>query len=253
MVYSINYRGKGMRIAILSDVHGNLEALQQVLRALEQERCDALLSLGDVVGYGPLPNECVRLIAAQASGVILGNHDDALLGRSDIRDFNSYARQALRWQTTVVDEAARAAVSAYQPFIEMAGALFVHAGPRAPMDWPYILNTYDARLHFAAMKSDLCFIGHTHQGLVFEQMPDQSITQTTTVRIELAADHRYIINVGSVGQPRDNNPDASMAVYDSAERVVEIHRVGYDVGRTQQLMRDNYLPEFLIMRLQFGH
>lgn len=252
MVYSTNYWGKCMRVAILSDVHANLEALQQVLRALEHERYDALISLGDVVGYGPLPNECVRLVADAASHVILGNHDDALLGRTDIRDFNSYARQAIRWQSTITSPETREIISTYKPFVELPDAFFVHGGPRSPLDWPYILNIYDARLHFRNLQKDICFIGHSHRSVVFDQKEDGAIKQAVRERIQLEEGHRYIINVGSVGQPRDGVADASFALYDSGERVVEIRRVAYDFARTQKLMQDNDLPEFLIRRLQFG-
>ncbi len=241
-----------MRIAILSDVHANLEALQQVLRALEHERYEALISLGDVVGYGPLPNECVQLVADAASNVILGNHDDALLGRTDIRDFNSYARQALRWQSTVTSPEAREIIATYKPYVALGDAFFVHGGPRSPLDWPYILNIYDARLHLRSLQHDICFIGHSHRGIVFDQKEDNKIKHYQRERIELEEGHRYIINVGSVGQPRDGVPDASYALYDSGERVVEIRRVAYDFTRTQKLMQDNDLPEFLIRRLQFG-
>ncbi len=243
-----------MRVGVISDVHGNLEALEQVLRALEAERCDEIVFLGDAVGYGPQPDECVAAIARSASLAVLGNHDDAVLGRTNPFFFNNMALRAVLWTGRVITQATRAGLESFELVGRRGGILFVHATPVNPPAWEYLLNIMDAERNFSAFTEKICFIGHSHSPGGFVSREEGGVSPLPrSGRIALDERRRYIINAGSVGQPRDGDPRACCALYDQQSGSVEFHRVEYDVQRTQQLMRERRLPEMLALRLQFGH
>jgi predicted phosphodiesterase len=242
-----------MRVGIISDVHGNLEALEQVLRAVEAEHCDEVVSLGDTVGYGPQPDACVAAISRVAVTSILGNHDDAVLGRTDPVSFNEFARKAVLWTRRAITVETRAELERYELYSRRGDTLYVHASIRDPQSWEYILYSSDAESNFSACTERICFIGHSHVPGGFERYPDGFIAPIRRTRIMLDDQNRYIINAGSVGQPRDGDPRACFALYDQENGVVEFRRVIYNVQRTQGCMRALKLPEFLAKRLQFGH
>lgn len=243
-----------MRLAIISDIHGNLEALEQVFKRIEAEKVSRIVCLGDVVGYGPFPGECIRRIRTAAEILILGNHDDAVIGRTDVRDFNVHARAAVRWTREVLTEEDRAELAIYRIDADLGDVHLVHGSPASPRMWDYILSPVDARPNFSAFAGRICFIGHTHSAAVFEMDEDQIVQSRRVTRELILSSHsRYIINVGSVGQPRDSNPDAAFAFYDDERARVEFVRVAYDVSKTQAAMEKAGLPHFLIKRLQLGH
>jgi diadenosine tetraphosphatase ApaH/serine/threonine PP2A family protein phosphatase len=242
-----------MRIGLLSDIHANLEALDAVLEHLKTQTPDALVCLGDFVGYGPDPNECVDRLRGRLEVAVLGNHDQAAIGGRPFDDFNLYAQAAIVWTEQVLTPGARAYLAALPARAEAGGALLVHGSPRQPVD-EYIFDTRTARASFIADGFRIAFVGHTHQPAVFVERNHRVSARgiLPEVPLSLAPTHRYIVNVGSVGQPRDMDPRAACAVFDSAARTVTLHRVSYPVDETQRKMEAAGLPVPLIERLALG-
>lgn len=243
-----------MKYLILSDVHGNLEALTVVLAQIETVRPDKVICLGDVVGYGPNPNECVELIRRLAATTIMGNHDHAVLGLTDVAYFNQYAKFAVLWTRQVLTEENSWTLQEY-PFRASEGdLLFVHSTPLHPERWDYIFNPLEGQYYLQHLEERVCFIGHSHQPLFFEKDQDGQIIfdRKFSFSLPIQAGCKYIINVGSVGQPRDGNPDASCAIYDTDAQLLEVKRLPYNLALTQKKMREIGLPAFLIDRLAYG-
>ena len=240
-----------MRYAVLSDIHGNLEALTAVL-ADAAARVDGVLCLGDVVGYGADPAPCVDLIGARAETLVAGNHDHAAAGLVDPGWFNAYARAALEWTMERVDDDHRAWLGARPLVAEVEDATLVHASPRSPEEWEYLQTADDGWEVFGAFSTRLCFVGHSHRPAVWSigsSGPDFERGSTT---VTLDHGRRYIVNVGSVGQPRDRDRRAAYAVWDLEGRRVEIRRVAYDVDAVQRKIHAAGLPRFLADRLAVG-
>jgi len=240
---------------MLSDIHGNLEALDAVLEALADERIDRYLCLGDVVGYGANPNECLDRIIGLTSDVIAGNHDHAAIGRLDIATFNRYAAEAALWTRRQLTPAGRRYLGTL-PYTWRKDDLFaVHASPANPEDWIYLTSHWLTDEAFDAMPGDiaLCVVGHTHTPGIFEKRAtaDRS-RQIAAPEVGMDPECRYIVNVGSVGQPRDGDPRAAYCIYDTAEKRAEIVRVAYDLETAQRKIRDAGLPEMLADRLESG-
>lgn len=240
-----------MRIAVLSDIHGNLDALEAVLADVERIGVDAVHSLGDIVGYGPNPGACVEIVQARAAVSLLGNHDAAVAGRTSPEEFNEFARWSVEW-TAARLPAWQIEYLAALPYLHRAdGQLFVHASPVEPERWHYIHGVADLAERFAAFTERVCFVGHSHRPGVYTVgggRPAALRGAVGTLRPGL----QHLVNAGSVGQPRDRDPRASYAVYDADGGRVEIRRVAYPVARTQQRMRAEGIPAFLIDRLAAG-
>jgi diadenosine tetraphosphatase ApaH/serine/threonine PP2A family protein phosphatase len=236
---------------VLSDIHGNLEALTAVLERVLQS--DGLFCLGDTVGYGPNPNECVALVRARATAAVLGNHDVAAVDSHGLNYFNPNARAALEWTQSVLSPDHVAWLDGLSYEVRMPEYLLVHG---APVDYfTYILDKEAAADAFAATDAPLIFVGHTHIADYYALDADGSISHAFCQRggrLELEPATRYIVNVGSVGQPRDLNPDASFAFYDPEARTIAWERAKYEIGRTQRKMCEAHLPEPLARRLGAG-
>jgi len=240
-----------MRIAVLSDVHGNLPALEAVLEALKPY--DAVYQLGDVVGYGPQPDEVVARLAAEKAIGVRGNHDSAAIGELETDAFNDEARAAVEWTAERIRPETRQWLSALplrsidEPFT------LVHGSPRDPT-WEYVYSAAIARANLSAFQTDHCLVGHTHIPLVFRERRSGSVESViTNAETTMALDGaRLIINPGSVGQPRDGDPRASAILLDTEARSLEWRRVEYPIAQVQRLMRSLNLPKRLIARLQFG-
>ncbi len=240
-----------MTTALVSDVHANLEALQAVLAELEKRRPGRILCLGDAVGYGASPNECLDLLRSRSEVVLLGNHDAAASGGPEAARFNIYARAAAEWTSKVLTRENREYLQKLPLTSAQGSFLCVHASPATPRDWEYLLDRFDAEPQFAYFEQPVCFIGHTHQPAVF--MADPGGTQSLPVgTFRLDHDRRYIVNVGSVGQPRDKDPRACFVLYQEGSGEVEYVRVPYDVAGAQAKIRAAKLPEVLAARLQTG-
>lgn len=259
-----------MRVLVLSDIHANLIALETVLSNAAGEY-DTIWCLGDLVGYGPRPNECIELVRAKAEVCVMGNHDWAVLGRPGINvdDFNPQARQAVMWtraQLTpqnfaFLDSLADVPIRpANQPDI-----LITHASPREPV-WEYVLTPTTALENFACFAESMCLVGHTHKPAIFRWRLPQEVEQdgmpatvhylqpTVGVGVQLTTSptQRLIVNPGSVGQPRDNDARAAYALFDTEDRIWRQERVAYPIELTQNQMREAGLPKRLSDRLSFG-
>jgi len=241
-----------MKFAIISDIHGNLPALQAVLTRIQEESCDEIVCLGDLVGYGPFPNECVETIRNVTDKIIIGNHDHAAIGLTNTTYFNPYAKAAIVWTQSVLTEETRRFLMSLQMQISENGVLFVHATPCTPKEWDYILNTIDAAKNFRCFREQVCFVGHSHMPSGFILLPDKHVVNSEDNPIHFSDENRYIINVGSVGQPRDGDARAAFAIYDNEQKTVELVRVPYDIEKVQEAMLKCNLPIFLIERLRTG-
>jgi diadenosine tetraphosphatase ApaH/serine/threonine PP2A family protein phosphatase len=240
-----------VRYAVLSDIHGNLEALRAVL-ADAAERADAVLCLGDVVGYGADPGPCVELIAERCQAVVCGNHEHGVTGLLDPDWFNSYARAALEWTRERLADDERAWLGALPLAREVDGATLVHASPVVPDEWDYLANEQDGYAAFAGFEGRLCFVGHSHVPAVWGTGSWGREFDGRPEALALAPGSRYIVNVGSVGQPRDRDPRAAYVVWDAERRRIAVRRVTYDVAAARRKIAAARLPRFLADRLASG-
>lgn len=243
-----------MRVAIVSDVHSNTEALSAVFRHAEAAGAiDAVWCLGDIVGYGPEPSAALSMLRAHALISVAGNHDLAAAGGIGVEEFNSYAAEAAIWSGEQLSEAERQYLLAL-PLTQIAGDFtLVHGTLREP-EWEYLLSAEQAQVQFELQTTPYSLVGHSHLPFRFEEQaganPRLSITGDGE-RLALG-DGRCIFNPGSVGQPRDGDPRASYVLYDEGAASVTWHRVEYDIAATQQKMRSARLPQWLSERLSMG-
>ncbi len=243
-----------MRIAVLSDIHANLPALEAVRADLPA--VDQVWVLGDIVGYGPQPNEVIAMLQAMGARSVLGNHDGAAIGTVDAAYFNPDARTAIEWTAAALDDNSRAYIATL-PEVRRDGELTaVHGSPRDPI-WEYITSAGIAAANFAHFETRLCLFGHTHLPVAYRLVDDAIDAQPglpdEVVQIGPA---RALLNPGSVGQPRDGLPDAAYAILELADSIddstISFHRVRYEIDRTQRLMREAGLPPRLAERLSYG-
>jgi diadenosine tetraphosphatase ApaH/serine/threonine PP2A family protein phosphatase len=240
-----------VRYAILSDIHANLDSLTQALSAVEPG--DAVVSLGDNVGYGPNPNECVAILQERCSHAVLGNHDLAALESFGVEAFNKAARAAIVWTQSVLDERSRVWLNALPYELRFPEFLLVHGAPVHYFE--YILDKEAASRAFARTDAPLVFVGHTHIAQYWVRDADGSVHHKHMQHggeLQLEEGKRYVIDVGSVGQPRDLNPKPSFVRYDAQRRLVEWVRYEYPIEEVQRKMRLVQLPEYLIDRLVAG-
>ncbi len=243
-----------MRCAILADVHGNLEALEAVLADIDNRRIDKLFFVGDIVGYGADPQSCIELLANIANICVAGNHDRAAVGLTDISYFNPAAKQAVLWTKSQLNEPHKEYLRGLNlTVVSIDNIRLVHGSPYEPQNWHYIFSENEAALNFNYFNEQICFIGHSHRPAIFIQNTDKKCSKHTDNRIKLQAGCKYIINVGSVGQPRDNNPKSCYGIYDDLNKEVELIRTAYDINKAQQKIIDAGLPEFLARRLKIGY
>jgi diadenosine tetraphosphatase ApaH/serine/threonine PP2A family protein phosphatase len=240
-----------VRYAVLSDIHGNLEALRAVLRDAEG-RADDVLCLGDVVGYGADPGPCVELVSTRARAIVAGNHEHAVTNRMDLGWFNRYARAAAEWTREQLDRDCLAYLDGLPLTSEVADATLVHASPRHPEEWEYLVAAADGLAVFDAFATRLCFVGHSHVPAVWSLGSSGPDYERGDVSVTLVAGRRYIVNVGSVGQPRDRDPRAAYALWDLEGRRVSVRRVEYDVAGARAKIEAAGLPRFLADRLAAG-
>ncbi len=241
-----------MKYAIISDIHGNLEALESVLAELEKRSVDSILCLGDVVGYGPNPNECLELIKEKAEVTLAGNHDYAPLGKLDLSYFNPWARNAIEWTRERLTDVSIEFLLGLPLKQEIDGFTIVHSTPSEPQKWNYIISIEDAQKYFPQFSNQVCFIGHSHVPIIIVLTEEGECRFVQDNPLQISENRRYIINVGSVGQPRDLNPKASFGIYDESAMLYEHVRVDYDIPETQRKIRKAALPEFLAERLELG-
>ena len=240
-----------MRYAVLSDIHANLEALQAVL-ADAAPRTDALVCLGDLVGYGADPAACIELVAARAEAIVSGNHEHAVAGLIDLDWFNAYARAAAEWTRARVDDDHRAYLASLPLVAQLGDATLVHASPDRPDEWEYLLTAQDGFDAFGAFTTRLCFVGHSHLAGAWSLGSSGPEHRPGAVDLELERGRRYLVNVGSVGQPRDRDPRAAYAIWDVERGTIAVRRVVYDVATARDKILRGGLPRFLADRLAWG-
>lgn len=242
-----------MRYAIVSDIHANWEALSAVFADIDAIGVDTVLCLGDIIGYGANPNECLDLIRERCSAVIAGNHDWAAIGKTSTEYFNPFAKHSATWTAAALRPDLADYVRGLPLSEVVEDMLLVHSTPIVPEEWRYVLNSMDAAAELSVIDEPIAFIGHSHLPTVFERDHD-------TARIvpfgELVLDRsgRYLVNVGSVGQPRDRIVAAAYAMVTRTETAahVELRRVPYDVELAQRKIIGAGLPHILADRLERG-
>jgi diadenosine tetraphosphatase ApaH/serine/threonine PP2A family protein phosphatase len=237
--------------AIVSDIHGNLEALEAVLADIARHKPASIVCLGDFVGYGASPNECIERLRPLIEHAVVGNHDLAAIGRLRLTYFNSNAAAAALWTETALTEANRAYLAGLPYAVRWRDTLLVHASPAEPENWHYVLSPVEARAEMDAYTETVCFIGHSHYPGVFDRH-DERVRYTRTPELRIERGHRYLVNVASVGQPRDGDPRAGYMLYDDMERVLRHVRLEYDLAGAMKRIIDAGLPRFLAERLQWG-
>lgn len=250
------------RFAFISDIHGNLEALEAVLASIRDRGIDTVLCLGDVVGYGANPVECLDMLAQRGIFTILGNHDEAVVDASQRDRFNQTARVALDYTCDVLSADHEELIRRMPRIADLDDVTLCHSSPVDDGDSDYIHDQEKAALAYGGFVNHCLFVGHTHVPIAFgtpevgyaEVEPSAVRVAFLPANLPLRLDprYRYILNPGSVGQPRDGNPDASFGVLDISERTFTIHRVSYPVERTQEAIRCAGLPDFLAHRLRIG-
>jgi predicted phosphodiesterase len=241
-----------MLLGIISDIHSNLEALQVVLGQLGQ--MEKIICLGDIVGYGPNPNECTEIIQEKNIISIAGNHDKAAVGELDTRWFNDQAKKAIAWTSTQLTPSNQQYLKELPLTLEFTDFQIVHGGLGNPLE-EYISNLSEALGTFALMEKQLCFVGHSHNPLIVAEQMDGQYTccDLADKQVVFTDDYKkIIINVGGVGQPRDGDPRASFGVYDSEKKEFTLQRIAYDIETVQAKMETVGLPENLITRLSYG-
>ncbi|HEY3106402.1 MAG TPA: metallophosphoesterase family protein [Gaiellaceae bacterium] len=241
-----------MRVAVVSDIHANRHALEAVLASLNADSPDAVWCLGDLVGYGPQPNACCAAVEERADVCLIGNHDLAVLGRLDLEDFAPDAAESARWTQSVLEPEHRAFMESLEPQTSEGDVELYHASARDPV-WEYVLTPLSAFASFAETDARILLVGHSHVALAFALTEDRLETSITPGGTELdLAEGRWILNPGSVGQPRDGDPRAAYLILDLDGWRAEYRRVDYPVELTQEEIRDLGLPEALAERLAHG-
>ena len=243
-----------MRYAIVADIHANLTAFTAVLDDIERRGgVEELWSLGDVVGYGPDPHQCIELLCQHNHVCVAGNHDWAAVVKIDTSDFNPYAAAACQWTAKQLSPEDVQYLDNLPLRVQKGDFTIVHGSPREPI-WEYVVSTGSAKQNFAYFQTQFCLIGHSHVPLVFEysksgtclfsEFPDDTVL--------MLGENRSIINPGGVGQPRDGDPRASYAIYDDEARSITLYRIPYDISATQSRMMEHGLPKQLAVRLSYG-
>jgi predicted phosphodiesterase len=241
-----------MRFALISDIHANLEAMEAVLHDIEQRRVEKIHCLGDVVGYGCDPVTCLQLVDNHCEIKLIGNHEFSLLGRMSRGSLNPLATSAMDWTTKHVTDREFSIVAGFVMDSVFENCYLVHASPYDPSDWHYILTTTEAELGFTHFEQQLGFMGHTHLPMIFSRSDDGTVRSKAGHDFDPDEETRYLINIGAVGQPRDNDPRACYVIVDSDEQTVSYHRVMYDLKTTQAKMAQANMPKMLIERLEVG-
>lgn len=232
-----------MKLAIISDIHSNLEALKTAIEYAAKTGVNEIVCLGDIVGYGANPNECINLIKTHCKKVLLGNHDSSAIGKNSLNTLNLYGRKAMEWTINQLSDENREYLLSLPMILIENNLTFVHSSTFEPEKWNYIMSPEDAKPLFDTLTNSLCFIGHTHvPGILCEDLKT----------IQFNKDHRYIINAGSVGQPRDGDPRTCFCIFDTDNWTISHIRLDYDFYNTQKKIIDAKLPKFLAQRLTSG-
>ncbi|NQT45929.1 MAG: metallophosphoesterase family protein [Candidatus Omnitrophica bacterium] len=240
-----------MRYALISDVHGNLEALEAVIEALQKERVDEYLSTGDIIGYGADPSKCIERVRGLTEKVVCGNHEWAVRDLKYTDYFNPYAKAAVYWTRQMINTEELNYANSLNHLLKEKDFTLVHGTLHRPEEFRYMRDEREALMSFRLQDTPLCFLGHTHSpGIYWEREGRISYSQDKIVK--LAEGTKYIINCGSIGQPRDGNPKASYCIYDDEAKKIEFKRIAYDIKKAQDKIRGAGLPDIIADRLAEG-
>jgi diadenosine tetraphosphatase ApaH/serine/threonine PP2A family protein phosphatase len=241
-----------MKAAIIGDIHSNLEALQAVIKDIKKRRIKSILCVGDLVGYGANPNECIEICLREAKAIVAGNHDWATIDKTDVSTFNPVAAAAIRWTQQNIRKENIEKLKTLELHANVNSLLLVHASPHQPEAWKYLLSLEEFEREFSFFEEKYCFIGHSHIPSAAFQDANGYSDFLQENPFPLIKNRKYIVNVGSVGQPRDLDPRASYAIYDGNNNTIEIVRLEYNIPLAQQKIIDAGLPEVLADRLLVG-
>lgn len=241
-----------MRVGFFSDVHGNWEAFSACLKEFETAGLNKLFFIGDAVGYGADPNLVVEKIEEICETKILGNHDAAVIGQLSPEYFNHYAKNSFYFTRDVLTSENLERLKKFSISEIWQDFTMVHALPRDPESWGYISTLREAEENFRYFYTQICLIGHSHRPFIVEKNGENEAVLVTSQCLTINENCRYIINVGSVGQPRDGNPDACYMTYDSDSREVCFKRIKYDIKTAQEKMKQAQMPDYLVERLSVG-
>jgi len=239
-----------MRFALFSDIHSNLHALDAVLEDAEEHKCSHYVCLGDIVGYNAFPAECVERVQALDCPVVKGNHDEQASMRGSNDGFNPLAEEAIEFSRAHLSDEGKEWLRNLRLQRQVRDFTVVHATLDTPHKWGYIFNQLDAAANFSYQHTTLCFIGHTHSPKAYVR--DGGVRVLPLEHIKIESGKKYLINVGSVGQPRDGNWRAAYCIYDTVANEVQLRRVAYDLTGAQESVRKAGLPERLAERLALG-
>ncbi len=239
-----------MRIAIFSDLHGNLEAAEAVMQDAQSNECTHYVCLGDLVGYNANPHECVELVRQLDCPTVKGNHDEQACLGSSSRDFNDLAEQAINWTREHLTEEDKEWLAGLRMIRQVRDFTIVHATLDTPGEWGYVFKNLDAVASFTYQHTPVCFFGHTHVAGAFVR--DEGVKRVVTEQLMIEPGKKYFINTGSVGQPRDGDARAAYCIYHTDRNVVQQRRVKYDLATAQQKIIKAGLPRLLAERLELG-
>ncbi len=246
-----------MRIAVISDIHANLVALTRALEAIDELQPDAIYCLGDVTGYGPDPEACVQIIRSRADVCLAGNHDLAVTGALELGHFNPVAREAILWHRAHLSQESLDWLASLPSRLDLPDLTLAHGSPRHPI-WEYVADADTAADNADAFDAPVCLIGHSHLALAWRlhqtsgRVRASLETQAPGVPLTLDLRDKWLLNPGSVGQPRDHDPRAAFAMLDTARWQWVWHRLAYDIERVERAIVAAGLPEMLGTRLYLG-
>jgi len=239
-----------MRYALIADIHSNLEALEVVLNDAKEQKCTHYACVGDVVGYGANPKECLDIVRSMGMPVVKGNHDEYCSSEEDLEGFNPHAAEAVNWTRKQLNKEDRAWLRDLKYIRLVASFSMVHATLDGPQRWGYVFDKLAAAASFTYQNTAVCFFGHTHVPVAFVR--DSMVRGGTYSKFRVEPGKKYFVNVGAVGQPRDGNPKSGYVVYDLNEGTIELRRLDYDIPKAQKKIMEAGLPQRLADRLSVG-
>jgi predicted phosphodiesterase len=239
-----------MKYAVIADIHGNLDALDVVLADAREQKCTHYCCVGDIVGYGAYPKQCLDIVRKMNMPCVKGNHDEYCSSEEELDGFNPHAAEAVLWTRKQLSDDDRRWLRELKYIRLVASFAMVHATLDQPDRWGYVFDKLMAAASFTYQNTSVCFFGHTHVPVAF--IRDAVVRGGTYSKFKVEAGRKYFVNVGSVGQPRDNNPKAAYVIYDLNEGSIELRRLDYDIAKAQRAILDAGLPPRLAERLSFG-
>lgn len=239
-----------MKYAIIADIHGNIDALQVALEDIRAQNATHIVCLGDVVGYNARPRECLQIVRDMGIPCVKGNHDEYCSSEDHLEGFNPHAADAVHWTRNQLTDEDKKWLRELKYSRMAANFTMVHATLDAPERWGYVFDKLAAAASFPYQTTQMCFFGHTHVPVAF--MRDTVVRGGTYSKFKIDPAKKYFINVGAIGQPRDNNPKSAYVLFDMDAGTIELRRLEYDIAAAQAKIREAGLPERLAERLAYG-